>query len=231
MLRVSNINAFYGLSHILHGVSLEVGEGEAVSLLGRNGAGKTTTLLTIMGYLKPQPGTIEYRNQSIASLPPYKVSHLGLGFVPQERGVFPSLTVLENLTVAARAGKAKRWTLADIYQIFPVLEERSRNRGFQLSGGEQQMLAIARALLLNPTLLLLDEPSEGLAPIIVSSIFQTLKKLKKEGLSMLLVEQNMRAAFALADRHYVLSKGQVCFSGTTAQIDGNDAVKHEYLGV
>ena len=231
MLRVANINAYYGLSHILHGVSLEVGEGEAVSLLGRNGAGKTTTLLTIMGYLKPNPGTIEYRNTSIAALPPYKVSRRGLGFVPQERGIFPSLTVFENLTVAARTGAAKRWTLADIHSIFPVLKERSNNRGFQLSGGEQQMLAIARALLLNPSLLLLDEPSEGLAPIIVQGIFQTLQDLKKEGLSILLVEQNMRAAFALADRHYVLSKGQVCFSGKTAQLDGNESVMREYLGM
>jgi branched-chain amino acid transport system ATP-binding protein len=231
MLRVANINAYYGLSHILHGVSLEVGEGEAVSLLGRNGAGKTTTLLTIMGYLKPNPGTIEYRNRSIAALPPYKVSRRGLGFVPQERGIFPSLTVFENLTVAARTGAAKRWTLADIHSIFPVLKERSNNRGFQLSGGEQQMLAIARALLLNPSLLLLDEPSEGLAPIIVQGIFQTLQDLKKEGLSILLVEQNMRAAFALADRHYVLSKGQVCFSGKTAQLDGNESVMREYLGM
>jgi branched-chain amino acid transport system ATP-binding protein len=231
MLRVANINAYYGLSHILHGVSLEVGEGEVVSLLGRNGAGKTTTLLTIMGYLKPRPGTIEYRNRSIAALPPYKVSRLGLGFVPQERGIFPSLTVLENLTVAARIDATKRWTLAHIHRIFPILEERSNNRGFQLSGGEQQMLAIARALLLNPSLLLLDEPSEGLAPIIVQGIFQTLQDLKKEGLSILLVEQNMRAAFALADRHYILSKGQVCFSGKTAEIDGNESVMREYLGV
>lgn len=231
MLRVANINAFYGLSHILHGVSLEVGEGEVVSLLGRNGAGKTTTLLTIMGYLKPHPGTIEYRNRSIAALPPYKVSRLGLGFVPQERGIFPSLTVLENLTVAARMAAAKRWALADIHRMFPILKERSNNRGFQLSGGEQQMLAIARALLLNPDILLLDEPSEGLAPIIVQGIFKTLQDLKKEGLSILLVEQNMRAAFALADRHYVLSKGQVCFTGKTAEIEGNELVMREYLGV
>lgn len=231
MLRVANINAFYGQSHILHGVSLEVGEGEVVSLLGRNGAGKTTTLLTIMGYLKPHPGTIEYRNRSIAALPPYKVSRLGLGFVPQERGIFPSLTVLENLTVAARMAAAKRWALADIHHMFPILKERSNNRGFQLSGGEQQMLAIARALLLNPDILLLDEPSEGLAPIIVQGIFKTLQNLKNEGLSILLVEQNMRAAFALADRHYVLSKGQVCFSGKTAEIEGNELVMREYLGV
>lgn len=231
MLLVENINAYYGQSHILQGVSLEVGEGEAVSLLGRNGAGKTTTLLTIMGYLTPTSGSIEYRNKSIAGLPPYRVSRLGLGYVPQERGVFPSLSVLENLTVAASTAASKRWSLSDIYRIFPALMERSNNRGFQLSGGEQQMLAIARALLLNPSLLLLDEPSEGLAPIIVQRIFQTLQDLKKEGLSILLVEQNMRAAFALADRHYVLSKGQVCFSGKTAQLDGNEPVMREHLGI
>jgi branched-chain amino acid transport system ATP-binding protein len=221
----------YGLSHVLHGVSLEVGEGEAVSVLGRNGAGKTTTLLTIMGYLKPDPGAIEYRNRSIAALPPYKISRLGLGFVPQERGIFPTLTVIENLTVAARMGSGKGWTLGQIYRIFPVLRARSRNRGFELSGGEQQMLAIARALLLNPSLLILDEPSEGLAPLIVREIFRILQNLKNEGLSILLVEQNMRAAFALADRHYVLSKGQVCFAGTTAELDGNEAVLRQHIGV
>jgi len=231
MLRVENVNAYYGLSHILQGVTLEVGEGEAVSLLGRNGAGKTTTLRTIMGYLKPAPGTIKYRGKSIAGLAPYKVSRLGVGYVPQERGIFPSLSVLENLTVAARTTASKRWSLPDIYRICPVLMERSNNRGFQLSGGEQQMLAIARALLLNPSLLLLDEPSEGLAPIIVQEIFQTLQSLKKEGLSILLVEQNIRAAFALADRHYVLSKGKVSFSGKTAELEGNESIMREYLGV
>jgi branched-chain amino acid transport system ATP-binding protein len=231
MLRIVDIHAYYGLSHILRGVSLEVGEGEAVSLLGRNGAGKTTTLLTIMGYVKPRSGAIEYRDRSIAALPPYSVSRLGLGFVPQERGIFPSLTVLENLTVAARSTSSARWTLADVHRIFPVLKERANNRGFQLSGGEQQMLAIGRALLLNPSILLLDEPSEGLAPIIVRRIFQTLQDLKKDGLSILLVEQNMRAAFALADRHYVLSKGQVCFTGKTREIEGNESIMKEYLGV
>ena len=192
MLDLENVNAYYGDSHILHGVSLPVREGEVACLLGRNGAGKTTTILTIMGYLKPRPGRILFRGQDIAALPPFKVARLGFGFVPQERGIFPSLTVRENLMVFARAGgggNGGRWTLERVFELFPNLRARERNLGFQLSGGEQQMLSIARALMLNPTLLLLDEPSEGLAPMIVQEIVEVLKSLKQEGLAILLVEQ------------------------------------------
>jgi len=231
MLDLENINAHYGDSHVLHGVSLSVKEGEVVCLLGRNGAGKTTTILTIMGYLKPRQGRIRYGGRDIAALPPYAVARLGVGFVPQERGIFPSLTVRENLIVFARAGGTGAWTLGRIFDLFPVLHARERNLGFQLSGGEQQMLSIARALMLNPTLLLLDEPSEGLAPMIVQEIIEVLKGLKREGLAILLVEQNLRTAFALADRHHVMNKGEICFTGSSAELKNNEHVLRNYLSI
>ena len=231
MLDLENVNAYYGDSHILHGVSLAVNEGEVVCLLGRNGAGKTTTILTIMGYLKPRPGRILYRGRDIAALPPYAVARLGFGFVPQERGIFPSLTVRENLTVFARGTAGGRWTLERILELFPSLRARERNLGFQLSGGEQQMLSIARALMLNPSLLLLDEPSEGLAPLIVQDIVEVLRTLKREGLAILLVEQNLRTALAVADRHHVMNKGEICFSGSSGELEGNEFVLRNYLSV
>jgi branched-chain amino acid transport system ATP-binding protein len=231
MLEIDNINAYYGDSHILHGVSLSVGEGEIVCLLGRNGAGKTTTILTVMGYLQPRPGRIRYRDRDIAGLPPYEVARLGFGFVPQERGIFPSLSVRENLTVFARSGDKGFWTLQRIFELFPVLRARERNLGFQLSGGEQQMLSIARALMLNPTMLLLDEPSEGLAPMIVQQIIEVLARLKQEGLAILLVEQSLRTAFAVGDRHHVLNKGEICFSGSAAELENNEFVLRNYLSV
>ena len=230
MLELDNVHAYYGNSHVLHGVSMAVGKGEVVSLLGRNGAGKTTTVLTIMGYLAPDPGTIAYAGANLKGLPPFALARRGFGFVPQERGIFPSLTVEENLTVAARA-RTGRWTLGRAYALFPRLEERRGNLGFQLSGGEQQMLAIARALMLNPDVILLDEPSEGLAPLIVEEIVKVLRTLKDEGLAVLLIEQNLRVALDLADRHYVMSKGTVCYTGTTRELEGNERVLREYLSV
>lgn len=238
MLEIKDVHAYYGESHILQGVSLRVERGEIVCLLGRNGAGKTTTILTVMGYLHPRAGRIRYNNREIASLPPYAVARLGVGFVPQERGIFPSLTVLENLTVFARnvnsrvaAHSAAAWTLARIFEVFPALHARARNLGFQLSGGEQQMLSIARALMLNPELLLLDEPSEGLAPMIVQQTIEVLAKLKGEGLAILLVEQNLRTALAVGDRHYVMNKGEICFTGSAADLESNDLVLRNYLSV
>ncbi len=231
MLELEGVHAYYGDSHVLHGVSLAIREGEVVSLLGRNGAGKTTTILTIMGYLKPRPGRIVYGGSSISGLAPYQIARRGFGFVPQERGIFPSLTVKENLTVAARQAGGGRWNLASVFKLFPRLEERSGNLGFQLSGGEQQMLSIARALMLNPALLLLDEPSEGLAPLIVEEIVVTLKTLKVEGLAVLLVEQALQVALDLADRHYVLSKGEICFTGTGSELEGNEQVLKTHLSV
>ena len=200
-------------------------------MLGRNGAGKTTTILTVMGYLQPRPGTIRYNGRDIAAMSPFAVARLGFGFVPQERGIFPSLSVQENLTTFARAGGTGYWTLERIFDLFPNLRARERNLGFQLSGGEQQILSIARALMLNPTLLLLDEPSEGLAPMIVQEIVKVLARLKQEGLAILLVEQNLRTAFALGDRHHVMNKGEICFTGTSAELESNDFILRNYLSV
>jgi branched-chain amino acid transport system ATP-binding protein len=230
MLELHDVHAYYGNSHVLHGVSLAVGKGEIVSVLGRNGAGKTTTILAIMGYLPPDPGRIVYQGQDTRGVPPHARARLGFGFVPQERGIFASLTVEENLTVAARTRNG-RWDLPAAYELFPRLQERRANLGFQLSGGEQQMLAIARALMLNPDVVLLDEPSEGLAPIIVEEIVNVLHRIRKEGLAILLVEQNLRVALDLADRHYVMSKGQVCFTGTSRELEHNERVLSEYLSV
>jgi len=230
MLELDDVHAYYGDSHVLHGVSMRVAPGECVALLGRNGAGKTTTVLTIMGYLVPRPGRVTYDGAPLNGLPPHAIARRGFGFVPQERGIFPSLTVEENLTVAARRGDG-RWTLALAYELFPRLAERKANLGFQLSGGEQQMLSIARALMLNPKVILLDEPSEGLAPMIVEEIVQVMRKLKGEGLAVLLVEQNLRVALDLADRHYVMSKGQVRYTGTSAELEHNEPVLREYLSV
>jgi branched-chain amino acid transport system ATP-binding protein len=231
MLAVEGINTYYGDSHILHGVSLSVDAGEAVCLLGRNGAGKTTAILTIMGYLKPRPGRIVYNGRDVTALPPYAMARLGFGYVPQERGIFPSLTVRENLTVFARMRRDGEWTLERVFALFPVLRARERNLGFQLSGGEQQMLSIARALMLNPALLILDEPSEGLAPMIVQEIIGVLLRLKEAGLAILLVEQNLRTALAIADRHHVMNKGEICFTGASAELAGNDDVLRNYLSV
>jgi len=231
MLHADDIHTYYGESHVLRGISLEVAEGSVTSILGRNGAGKTTTVLSVMGYLKPRKGSVSYMGKSIAGLPSHRISRMGLGFVPQERGVFPSLSVEENLTVAARPGANGGWTLDKVYQLFPRLKERRSNRGFQLSGGEQQMVSIARALMLNPSVLILDEPSEGLAPMIVDEIVEILRRLKSEGLAVLLIEQNLSVALDLADMHYVLSKGEVCFQGDSAALKDNDYVLSTHLSV
>jgi branched-chain amino acid transport system ATP-binding protein len=231
MLDLENVNAYYGDSHILHGVSLGVKEGEVVCLLGRNGAGKTTTILTIMGYLKPRPGRIRYRGRDIAALPPYAVARLGFGFVPQERGIFPSLTVRENLTVFARGTAGGRWTLERILELFPSLRARERNLGFQLSGGEQQMLSIARALMLNPSLLLLDEPSEGLAPKIVEQMVDAILTMKREGVSIMVSEQNLHFARLICDRAYIIERGRICFSGAMSELDARPDIRDAHLAL
>ena len=231
MLEISKINSYYADGHVLHDVSFAVKEGEVVSLLGRNGSGKTTTLLTIMGYLKPRPGRIIFQGRAIEGLPPYRIARMGFGFVPQEREIFPSLTVEENLIIAQPKGRQMRWDLRQIYNLFPRLNERKRNFGNQLSGGEQQMLAIARALMTSPTVLLLDEPSEGLAPLIVEEIVATIHGLRREGLAIILVEQNLKVALDLASNHFILSKGAICFSGTSAQIENEEKIIKTYLAV
>ncbi|MCC6949720.1 MAG: ABC transporter ATP-binding protein [Bradyrhizobiaceae bacterium] len=231
MLEVEDIHAYYGDSYVLQGIGLTVRAGEVVCLLGRNGAGKTTTALTVMGYLKPRPGRIRYDGRDIGGREPYEIARMGIGFVPQERCIFRSLTVEENLTVAVRKTGQQRWTLDTVYKLFPRLKERAHNLGFQLSGGEQQMLSIARALMLNPKLLLLDEPSEGLAPLIIQEIVAAIRSFKSEGLALLLIEQNLRVALELGDRHHILSKGRIEYTGTSADLAGNEKVLRTWLSM
>ena len=230
MLVVDRIHTYYGASHILHGVSLNVAEGAVVALLGRNGAGKTTTLRSIVGLTPPRRGAIRFNGADTAGKKPHIMARLGVSYLPEARGILPSLSVLENLNLAA-GRRPGPWTLARVFELFPALSARKSHGGAQLSGGEQQMLAIARALLLNPALLLLDEPTEGLAPIIVREIMERLKSLKEEGMSILLVEQNFRFATSIADDVYVLGKGAVQWSGSAAEILAETAIQKTWLGV
>ncbi len=215
MLEAQGLHTFYGKSHILHGVGLEVREGEIVTLLGRNGAGKTTTLRSLVGLTAPREGTVKIFGEVTTHWPPYRIAAAGLGYVPEGRRIFGNLSVEENLMVPLERPGA--WTIQRIYELFPRLAERKSNKGRQLSGGEQEMLAIARALLLNPKILLLDEPSQGLAPLIVQEVFRVIAAMRKEGMSVLLVEQNVRAAVEIADRAYVLDDGKVVYSGSAAE--------------
>ena len=228
MLEVDGIHTYYGESHILHGVSLRVAAGEAVALLGRNGAGKTTMIRSIVGFTPPREGRIVFGGQPIQAWPPYRISRRGVALVPQGRRIFSPLSVRENLLLGARAAG---WTLERVFALFPRLRERAEQSGGTLSGGEQQMLAIARALLTNGRMLLLDEPSEGLAPIIVREIGRVVKGLKGERLSILLVEQNYHLALQVADRVYVMSKGQIVYEGTPQALEADDEIKRRYLGV
>ena len=228
LLALDAVDAYYDQSHVLQSLSMEVGSGAVVALLGRNGAGKSTTLKTIMGIVPARAGRIRFDATDIAGLATHRVARLGIAYVPEERGVFASLTVQEHLTLARVRGG---WPLARIYEAFPRLAERRDHRGIQLSGGEQQMLSIARALTLAPRLLILDEPTEGLAPVIVEEIAAIAERFKVEGLTMLLVEQNYPFAARIADRVYVLGKGRVRWEGTPAQLDGDEQVKHTWLGI
>jgi branched-chain amino acid transport system ATP-binding protein len=229
ILELKKINSFYGLGHILHDLSLHVAEGEVVALLGRNGAGKTTTLRSVTGLTPPRSGEIRYKGESIAGLDAHRISRKGIALVPETRDIFSFLNVKENLAIAQRKGS--RWQMEMVLERFPSLKERMKNKGRELSGGEQQMLAIARALLTGPDLLLLDEPSQGLAPLIVDAVMGTIRALKQERVSMLLVEQNAEMALQLADRVYVIDHGTVVFEGTPERLRADRQVTSTYLGV
>jgi branched-chain amino acid transport system ATP-binding protein len=229
VLEVEDIHTYYGASHVLQGISLRVDEGEVLTILGRNGMGKTTLIRSIIGFSPPRRGAVRFRGADITRWPSYRMVAAGMALVPQGRRVFPSLSVRENLEVAA--GGRGRWDLARVTDLFPRLGERAGNRAGKLSGGEQQMLAIGRALMTNPTLLLLDEPTEGLAPLMVREVARVLGELRREGLSLLLVEQNLPLALSVADRALILSRGQIVYSGTPAELSANDDVKSRYLGV
>lgn len=229
-LSVADLHAYYGESHILQGVNLEVPSGQLVALLGRNGVGKSTTIRAIMGLLPPRRGRVELFGENVAGLPPEKIARRGVALVPQGRGIFPNLTVYENLTLAMKPGSGP-WTLERVYELFPRLRERRHNRGNKLSGGEQQLLALGRALLMNPKLLLLDEPSEGLAPLVVKEVGRVLRELKQAGLSILLVEQNLHLALSVADQVAILSKGQVVYTGDPEELRHDEKTLKLYLGV
>jgi branched-chain amino acid transport system ATP-binding protein len=232
MLEVKDIHTWYGDSYILQGVSLEVKDGSIVALLGRNGMGKTTTIRSIMGLTPPRQGSILYNDREIVGMQPHKIARLGLGLVPQGRMIFSSLSVTENLTMAARsAGKKDPWTLEKVFTVFPKLAERRKNKGNLLSGGEQQMLTIARALMTNPDLMLFDEPSEGLAPVVVDEVFRVIEELKAAGESILLVEQDFGMAMSVADYAYIMGRGAIVHESTPDELIDNESVKSMYLGV
>jgi branched-chain amino acid transport system ATP-binding protein len=230
ILEARQLKASYGASQILFGIDFQLAKGETVCILGRNGVGKTTTMRTIMGVLKPAGGSVRFNGIDIVGIPPYKISRLGIAYVPQGRQIFPNLTTKENLLIAARKGnhRASEWTTQGIYDIFPVLKNREDFKGRALSGGEQQMLSIARGLMQNPLLLLTDEIFEGLAPLVIQEIMEVVKRLKESGISILMSEQSVKFAKEISDRCYILEKGQVVYSGNTAELP--EEVILQYLG-
>ena len=229
ILKLDEIHTYYGLVHMLQGVSLEIAEGEVVALLGRNGAGKTTALKSIMGLAPARQGKILFEDQDITGLPPHLIARQGIAYVPASRGIFMTLTSMENLNIVRTKGA--RWDTEDVFRRFPKLAPLKRRRGRSLSGGEQQMLAIGRALVTGPSLILLDEPSQGLAPMVVELVVDMLRELKSEGVSMLLVEQNLQMALDLAERVYILDQGEVVFNGSAQELKNNDQLTASYLGV
>ena len=233
MLSLRDVHAHYGSSHVLQGVSLDVSSGEVVALLGRNGVGKTTTIRTTVGLVRPSKGSIAFKDTPIQNEPPYKRARRGIGLVPQGRGIFPNLSVREHLLLPPRRKEqdGQQWTLEEVYDLFPRLKERERNAGNQLSGGEQQMLSIARALRGGPDLLLLDEPSEGLSPMMVERVGEILRELKQRSLPILLVEQNVHLALSVADRVYIMNKGRVVHETTATELAEDKETQHQLLGV
>ena len=231
ILEIKEIHTYYGTSHILFGVSMEIEQGEAVCLLGRNGAGKTTTLRSIIGLTAPRSGSIKFKGKEITGTPPYRIAPLGVGFVPDDRRIFTALTVRQNILIARREKQGAIWNLDRIYGLFPKLKDLDNHMGTQLSGGEQQMLTIARTLMTNPQLLLLDEPGEGLAPLVIQAMREQLGEIKKLGTTMLICEHNVGLATALSDRAYVMDKGTIRYQGTIEELQKNDEVRKKYLMV
>jgi branched-chain amino acid transport system ATP-binding protein len=233
MLSVANLHAFYGRAHILHGVSLEARAGEVVALLGRNGAGKSTAMKAIMGLVTPAQGEVSFDGQRVERLPPYRIARLGLGYVPEERRIFTELSVMENLEVGRQGArdKAPTWDTDKLFALFPNLGRMRERPGGSMSGGEQQMLTIARTLMGNPRCVLLDEPSEGLAPIIVEQMGHSIRALKAEGMCVVLSEQNLHFCQSVADRAYIIEKGQIRFGGTMAELSDNASLREQYLSV
>ena len=236
LLEVKDLHTFYGYSHVLQGMSLAVDQGECVALLGRNGMGKSTTLKSIMGLVKPRSGAVLYKGEDVAGYPPYKVAKAGIGYVPEERRIFPNLTVLDNLAMGIKGGKIDKrnpnaWTVERIFEHFPSLEARQRSKGAHLSGGEQQMLAVGRSLMGNPELFLVDEPTEGLSPFLVKEVRDMLGGINKTGVSILLVEHKLKVAMSLARRIYLMKKAQLAFTGTVAELEANQEIKAQYLEV
>jgi len=231
MLEVKDIHTYYGTSHILFGISFNVKEGEAVCLLGRNGAGKTTTFRSIIGLTPPKTGSIKFEGKEIIGRPPYRIAAMGIGYVPDTRRIFPDLTVRQNILVARREREGGTWNLETIYALFPKLRQLETHMGTQLSGGEQQMLTVARSLMTNPRLLLLDEPGEGLAPLVIKAMKDQLGEIKKLGVTMLICEHNVGLATALSDRGYVMDKGTIRYQGTIEELQNNEEVRKKYLMV
>jgi branched-chain amino acid transport system ATP-binding protein len=236
LLEVSNLNIYYGTSHVLQDMSLAVDQGELVALLGRNGMGKSTTLKSIMGLVKPKSGTVVYKGEDIAGYPPYKVARAGIAYVPEERRIFPNLSVLDNLAMGIKGGKIDKgnpdaWTVDRVFKQFPALKARSGQKGSHLSGGEQQMLSIGRSLMGSPELIMVDEPTEGLAPFLVKEVRDMLEDINQTGVSILFVEHNLKVAMSLAHRLYLMGKAYLAFTGTVEELDARPEIREKYLEV